>query len=273
MKIRTAIPSEASADALFEANHTCCRCRTAGKSVQIHHIDDDPVNNDRLNMAVLCLQCHDETQTYGGFGRHLSAAEVRRYRDDWTARVKKRRDDADQLAAAGMASGTHAPTVAGRSDDRPPTIPNRSGLQDYIRILPELRRRAYRRMLERNPVSTLDIVEALSDLGAVLQQVLVALLGYYPEEHFAERGPQHYVGTLVAQSTHWHYMRASSYGIDESGSVVHTLTEEGLVRDLERWIGEVVSSLCGTDVGRPSEQERAWQQAWRETITGAQDGA
>jgi predicted aconitase len=146
--------------------------------------------------------------------------------------------------------------MIGSNKDRPPAMPNRSGLPDYIRILPDLRRRAYQRMTESNPVSTLDIVDAFSDLGVVLQQVIVVLLGYCPEEHFAESGSRHYVGSLVAQSTHWHYMRASSFGVGESGSVVQTLTAEGLVRDLERWIGEIVSSLCGTDVRCPNEEER-----------------
>ena len=51
MKERTPIQPETSADALFESDHTCCVCRTPGKSVQIHHIDEDPSNNDRLNLV------------------------------------------------------------------------------------------------------------------------------------------------------------------------------------------------------------------------------
>jgi hypothetical protein len=145
-------------------------------------------------------------------------------------------------------------------------IPNRTGLLDYVSILPDLRRRAYRRMTESKSVSTIEIVGAFTDLGMVLQQALVVLLGHYPENHFSDSGSKHYVAAIIAQSTHWHYMRASAFGVGQSGSVVQTLTAEGTVRDLERWIGEIVFSLCGMDVRLPNEDERAWQHAWSERL-------
>jgi hypothetical protein len=57
----------------MNANNTCCRCRTPGRPIQIHHIDGDPANNAEENLAVLCLDCHDDTLVTGGFGRSLNA--------------------------------------------------------------------------------------------------------------------------------------------------------------------------------------------------------
>jgi hypothetical protein len=46
-----------------------------------------PDSADEGNLAALCLQCHDDTQIRGGFGRKLNAAQVIQYRDDWVKRI------------------------------------------------------------------------------------------------------------------------------------------------------------------------------------------
>ena len=69
-------------------------CRTRGKPVQIHHIDDDPRNHVFQNLAVLCFDCHTDTQVTGGFHRKLDADQVILYRDDWHIMVARERSDA-----------------------------------------------------------------------------------------------------------------------------------------------------------------------------------
>ena len=101
-KKRVPIPKVDAARVLFASDRTCCVCRTPGKRVQIHHIDDDPSNNVPVNLAVLCLECHGDTQTTGGFGRQLDAEQVRLYRDDWhqnvvARRVQNYRDTRDRI--------------------------------------------------------------------------------------------------------------------------------------------------------------------------------
>jgi hypothetical protein len=103
-KDRSPIPEELSVEVLFLHDHTCCVCRENGKAVQIHHIDDDPSNNSRDNLAVLCLQHHNDTQVAGGFGRTLRADEARRYRDDWVDRVKSRPDGPAHRSLPGRRS-------------------------------------------------------------------------------------------------------------------------------------------------------------------------
>jgi hypothetical protein len=77
------VPKEIAAKALFCSDRRCCVCRVRNKSLQIHHIDSDRQNHAFENLAVLCLDCHTETQKTGGFYRRLDAAQVRLYRDEW----------------------------------------------------------------------------------------------------------------------------------------------------------------------------------------------
>lgn len=91
-KNRETIPPHLAARVLFMADRTCCVCRIQGKHVQLHHIDDDPSNNVLQNIAVLCFDCHRDTQIIGGFDRKLNADQVILYSDDWNRIVSQRRD-------------------------------------------------------------------------------------------------------------------------------------------------------------------------------------
>ena len=90
-KVRATIPAVLAAKALFLSDRICCVCRVKGKSVQIHHVDENPENNRIENLAVLCLECHLETQLSGGFRRRLDADQVILYRNDWLIIVSKER--------------------------------------------------------------------------------------------------------------------------------------------------------------------------------------
>lgn len=91
-KSRIEIPSDMAAQVLFESDRTCCVCRKLGRPVQIHHIDENPANNAADNLAVLCFECHRETQIRGGFDRKLNAAQIILYMTDWLSRVALKRD-------------------------------------------------------------------------------------------------------------------------------------------------------------------------------------
>jgi Protein of unknown function (DUF3298) len=55
-------------------------------------MDDDPTNNEGNNLAVLCLDCHRDTQIRGGFDRKLDAAQIALYKKDWLVRVLANRE-------------------------------------------------------------------------------------------------------------------------------------------------------------------------------------
>ncbi len=90
-KKRVEIPRDIEAQVQFLSDRTCCVCRVRGKPFQIHHIDENPANNEPNNLVVLCLECHNETQIRGGFGRKLNADQIILYRDDWLIQVAKTR--------------------------------------------------------------------------------------------------------------------------------------------------------------------------------------
>ena len=110
-KERNEIPVEIAARVLFLSHRICCVCRKPDKPVQIHHIDEDPSNSQESNLAVLCFDCHHQTQTRGGFARKLDAHQIVLYRDDWLAIVGRARYGAESPSEPKAIGQNRAPGV------------------------------------------------------------------------------------------------------------------------------------------------------------------
>lgn len=127
---RVEIPPEIVNEALFLSDNTCCVCREPRKDVQTHHIDEDPSNSlDINNIAILCLQCHNDTMTTGGFGRKLTAKLVIKYRDDWYKTIKKKRENAITILAPETSKDTYYDDLdeVELNDHKTRTLHKRSG--------------------------------------------------------------------------------------------------------------------------------------------------
>lgn len=278
---RVPIPSDVAADVLFVADRTCCVCRDRGKRVQIHHIDEDHANGANDNLAVLCFDCHDQTQVRGGFGRRLDAHQVKQYRDDWTTRVRQRRDDADRLATDVMA-GNHrevfstdtlrvslVETVCVVEAGSPELTVERAAsrerndLLQYMNSLPELRRRVH---AEAEPDWDSGITSRMVDASYrvldVLQDVLAHLAGFYPEGHFDREQPRDYIAEVIASRFRWHRYRHEPHGPGRSGTIVHTLVAASVIADVEQMVSEMVEALTLDLSGETCAALDAWKASW-----------
>jgi len=55
-KTRILIPQKVAGKVLKEFNHRCAKC--GADNPHLHHIDENPSNNDPLNLIPLCPNCH-----------------------------------------------------------------------------------------------------------------------------------------------------------------------------------------------------------------------
>lgn len=69
---RTKMPSMISKKVFQEAENCCSFCKESEmEALQIHHIDEEPTNNDLANLILVCASCHAKI-THGA----ISPADV-----------------------------------------------------------------------------------------------------------------------------------------------------------------------------------------------------
>lgn len=258
-KNRVPIPPEIAAKMQFASDHTCCVCRDRGRAVQIHHIDENPANNAKANLSVLCLLCHDDTQVKGGFGRKLDANLVIQYRDDWHARVIGRRDKADELAALRMA-GSVVVVPSTELEAEALMIPADEALVTYVKSLPGVLANGYAVAQPRwNTGITVEMVEGTYELIDLVVQMLTHLASWFPKDHFGGQAAPEYFSQYVATRFAWHRALAEPDGVGTGGTIVGPVASMAVLGDVQRAVDEVVGSLLWE---REGFSLKVWRSEW-----------
>jgi len=258
-KTRVSIPSDLVADVIFASDSTCCVCRERGKAVQVHHVDEDPSNNTFANLAVLCLECHNQTQVSGGFGRKLNAELVIKYREEWLARVLQRRDAADRAAVEKMV-GPAVASAKGPVETVPYSQERAAAILAYVESLPDLRaglRKQAQAQWDTGVTATM--VQASYDYIDALQGVLVTLAGFYPRGSFGDNA-QRFFSQMVASRFRWHRAHSEPHGPGTGGTIVNVVCSGHVVDDVEKMVEDMARSLVGYD---DRFDWRGWPSRWR----------
>lgn len=93
-KQRISIPKTLSFEVLYKSRWCCCICKH--KSVQIHHIDENPNNNVESNLAPLCPNCHARVHATSRLDRQISADEIIEAKSRWEKQVAE--DDCRKMS-------------------------------------------------------------------------------------------------------------------------------------------------------------------------------
>jgi hypothetical protein len=101
MARRTKVSASTEAEVLVECRRRCCACfglnrDEAEKRGQIAHLDGNPSNNAKENLAFLCFDHHDEYDSTTSQSKGLQRKEVETYRAEllykfgtWSASLKR----------------------------------------------------------------------------------------------------------------------------------------------------------------------------------------
>jgi hypothetical protein len=85
MAKRPDVPDATAREVLRKAMHRCSICYQ--EQVIIHHIDENPENNDESNLVVICLHHHGLAHTRFEMTRNLTPALLKDYKREWEQRV------------------------------------------------------------------------------------------------------------------------------------------------------------------------------------------
>lgn len=257
---RIPIPSDTADAVLYAHAHTCCVCTEEGKPVQIHHIDKNASNNDLQNLAVLCLEDHDRAHLAGGFARHLSASNIAHYRDEWVARVQRRRDLADEIRVS-RAVAAQLPSVDENPNANSWEMPSRHALIAYIQHLPGALAAAYEAEQEEfDSGVTSRMVHAMVRIADTLEQMWIYLAQWYPPKHFG-KDPAQYIADYRAERANFHWAIAHVGG-EQQGTIIRPIVASSITSSMDKCIEETVFALTRFDFEFDgSDWERRWQLA------------
>jgi hypothetical protein len=97
---RPPIPIGTLTSLLFASRYQCCICRDSSRPIIVHHIVEwaESRSHDADNLAVLCLQHHDEAHSRKTLSRNLDAGVLRDMKEKWEREVKS--FDAESILSA-----------------------------------------------------------------------------------------------------------------------------------------------------------------------------
>lgn len=264
-QMRTPIPEDVAAEVVHRHYRTCCVCNIGGRPFQIHHIDDDPTNQDPANLAVLCLECHDLTQIRGGFGRKLKAPEVIKSRDDWVQRVAVLKRRADNIIVEKM-TVLDVPTGP---PDEPWEAPSEYALAALINSLPDTLRAAYE---QARPQWDTGNTHAMNDGSRlvidVLEQAWVQLAKWYPPKHFGNKS-EDFIREYIGKRTEWHYAIQEPEGGGTGGTIVSIIAYGSVASDLEAAVADTVCQVSNCRVS--GFDFSAWKKRWEDAKKTPED--
>ena len=264
-KNRIPIPKDIAAKVLFLSDRTCCVCNQQGKQVQIHHIDEDPSNNEIDNLSVLCLEHHNDTMVSGGFGRNLDSNQVILYRNEWHARVSKRKEKADEIASIQTLTGSTETNIVTIEE-----IPTEFIVNDN----PELLHKYLRKIVIVHNVQlavahtkwdtgiTPKMNEGNSDMIDFYREILIELASFFPAGHFQKQSPEEYFSELIASKFTWYWTMNEPEGIDTGGTMASTISGGNVMMDLQKMIVEMVESLLQVYRLPESIDMVEWKKHW-----------
>ncbi|MCP3460439.1 HNH endonuclease signature motif containing protein [Bradyrhizobium sp. CCGUVB23] len=246
--MRTPIPDDVATEVLYQHDRTCCVCNEPGKAIQIHHIDEDPSNHDPNNLAVLCLQDHEETQIRGGFGRKLRALDVTKCRDEWTRRVRERRAEVDKIVIERLAAvRVEEPTPPPVAPERKPFRyrPSAKILALYLQKVPDILAVAYAKAddITAEEGDSRSARAAAQLIVGVLEQVLVELSHWVDPEHFDGKPPRDFYSGFIAGRNQWNriLVEPKDYGYRARTGTVEML--DSTIVDARVAIASLVTAL------------------------------
>ncbi len=274
-KIRVSIPDEIAADILFLSDRTCCVCNARGKRVQIHHIDENPANNNIGNLSVLCFDCHDQTMTSGGFGRKLNANQIIKYRNEWLDRVKNRKTKADEIASLQTVTGStetvmvHTETINVDEDFlNYKTHDDPNILKEYLnKILIIHQAQLAIAQTKWDSGVTAIMNQGNYDMIDFYEEVLIELSAFYPKGHFNGQTPNNFFSELISSKFQWHRLVLEPEGAGTNGTIISTMTGGLVMVDLKNMIVDMVNSLIFQYEIYKQIDLNNWRKKWLKKIT------
>lgn len=242
-KSRIPVPTDVRAEISYMADNVCCYCTVPGRALQLHHIDENPANNDIDNLVLLCLECHNKTQIKGGFGKKASPEEIKKYRNMWYKEMQSVRNTVKEELVKARTNSFETSIILDDCNQDYIYEKNNPKLTGFILSIPSfyisLEKRA-QILFDTGYIS--NIREGIYVKIGGLNDIIRELQSFYPNGHFKND-----IEITDIDSLFWEY----AYKIAEpewpnnAGSMIHCFAGEIFIDFLKFKIKQIVTQLLG----------------------------
>lgn len=170
-KKRSPIPKSQKRRLLEKNGYSCCVCKSNNIGLHLHHIDENPSNNDDENIAVLCVREHDRhhrPSNYNEKANHLelTSDKISQNKKKWEAFITETKQDNPKILAVINAYGTkeHINTVRilfQWVDGRIEFQKDFNYMYEKIENIPDLIMDEVKRFGENIPISLIDQIDEI----------------------------------------------------------------------------------------------------------------
>jgi len=247
---------------MYSSDYTCCVCRERGKTVQIHHIDENPSNIVFGNLSALCTECHAKTQIKSGFGEKITPEAVIAMRDEWLNIQDLRRKVAIEMAMTQSINKAGLSKQVEQYKLHPVQLSIlEKTATDYIDSLPDFKK-ALLKQAQPNWDS--------GDAGVMLQQsydyidalkgILVVLARYCSPGKFPTKKPQEYFSEIISSRFKWHKITVEPLGNDADLSTLDIMCSARVMGDVEIMIENISMGIVASS--DPEFERNSWSTQW-----------
>lgn len=261
MKKRVPLPQEIYADIVYRSDNTCCMCNTKGRSVQIHHINEDPSCNKIENLILLCLQCHDEVHTKRKLGRALTKKCLEKYRDEWYRRVEDIRNTVDQIIInSKLPIESYIKSSVNNENiyDSPGFFEEaHPDLSVYIlSINPGYEAAQNIAQQKYGTGITTNLVQGAQIEYNFLIKTIENLKSFYPKNHFIYDHNEDIISKHIEYIWKLAYRIAAPSGIDNAGTIIHADASSTALLNMKNLINMMVANLLTLEESFTSQRWR-----------------
>jgi hypothetical protein len=192
----------------------------------------------------------------GGFGRSLTKEQVLVFRENWYGRVKKRRDDCDQIAVSRQLGDM--PKDYGnvlvldiamkRSDDFSVDLLSQNNIREYIENIPFMIDRAHAYAQPKFDTGiTSEMMQGGYDIIDSLVNIIRVLCSFFPSVKNETESIERFIDGYVRSKFIWHHFAQEPHGPGTGGTIVGQLVAGSVISELKSMIVDIVGGICMWD--------------------------
>lgn len=247
----------------YESDCTCCVCHDKGLNTQIHHIDKNSSNNNKSNLAVLCLNCHSKAHTTSSMAQNLTPSLIKKYKKEWLKLVAERRANYANLLGNNE--------VKSNSEVLPPFVYREiSTNQDFLvalleRILTIHKAEKLKAKAMRDSGITSEMINAGYNLIDFYESVFLELASYYPPQCFEGTHPALEISNIISSKFKINRIINEINYIGSSGGMLSTIVSGHVAAEVEQLIESMVSAV-GYQIQNDEFDILVWRKKWYQKV-------